>query len=166
MSNVADFPTTTRKPLRKSRAVPMGHSLSHRRKIARQRVASYGVGAVALALTALSLSHLATGIQRLTGCDTISAWAMASGIDLAFISLELAMISIVTESLRRQVARFAVPAVNGTLLVSASTNAFVFAALATTWPFMAAASLLGISIPALIYVLTRVSVSMWIDCHR
>lgn len=164
MSNVAALPFP--KASRKRAAAPASRSPSFRRRITRQRLASYGVGGVALVLTGLSLSHLAGGVQLLTSGDAPHSWAMAVGVDLGFIALELGQLSITTETLRRSVARFAGPAVKGTLIVSALMNAYAFAAPAPSWPFMVAASLLGISIPALIYVLTRVSVSMWIDCHR
>jgi hypothetical protein len=162
MSNVATFP----KPSRKPRSVPTAKSSSFRRRISRQRVASYGVGAIALVLTGLSLSHLAEGIESLTKCSPAMARAMATGIDLGFISLELGQLSIHTDALRKQVSRFAKPAVMGTLVVSALINGYQFAAPAAGIPFEVAAALLGISIPALVYVLTRVSCLMWIDCHR
>jgi hypothetical protein len=163
MSNVATFP----KPARKSRPSAItARSPSLRRRLSRQRVASYGVGAVALVLTGLSLSHLAEGIESLTKCSPAMARAMATGIDMGFISLELGQLSIQTESLRKQVSRFAKPAVVGTLVVSALINGYQFAAPATGIPFEIAAGLLGSSIPALVYVLTRVSCLMWIDSHR
>lgn len=162
MTNVSTFPKASRKP----QPSPVVRSHGFRRRMARQRTASYGIGAVALVLTGLSLSHLAGGVQLLTQSSAAMAWAMAIGIDLGFVSLELGQLSISTEALRKQVARFAGPAVKGTLIVSALMNAYAFAAPATCIPFQVAASLLGVAIPALIYVLTRVSVSMWIDCQK
>ena len=154
------------KASRKTSAQPAVRSAGFRRRMLRQRMASYGIGAVAVTLTALSLSHLAGGVELLTQSGPTNSWAMAIGIDLGFIALELGQLSVSTEALRRQVARFAKPAVLGTLIVSAIMNAYAFAAPATCIPFEVAAALLGISIPALIYVLTRVSVAMWIDCHK
>ncbi|WP_027521721.1 hypothetical protein [Bradyrhizobium sp. Ec3.3] len=145
---------------------PVARSAGWRRKIARQRFAAYAVAGVALVLTGLSLSHLAAGVQMLSQGTTWHAWAMAVGIDLGFIGLELAQLCVTTAELRRHVSRFADPAVKGTLIVSAAMNAYAFAIHAPSWPFIAAACLLGVSIPALIYVLTRVSVAMWIDCQK
>lgn len=161
-TNVATFPKSrkTTQPAIRVR------SPGFRRRIARQLTASYGIGAVAIILTGLSLSHLAGGVELLTQSGPTNSWAMAIGIDLGFIALELGQLSISTEALRKQVARFAGPAVKGTLIVSALMNAYAFAAPATCIPFQVAASLLGISIPALIYVLTRSAVAMWIDCHK
>lgn len=146
--------------------VPVTRSAAWRRKIARQAFASYAVASVALVLTGLSLSHLAAGVQMLTQGAAWHAWAMALGIDLGFIGLELAQLCVTTADLRRTVERFAHPAVQGTLVMSAIMNAYAFAIHAPSWPFVIAACTLGVSIPALIYVLTRVSVAMWIDCQK
>src|SRR5215831_1963357 len=43
----------------------------------RQAGTALGVGAVAVTLTALSLSHLAHGIEIVTGCQPWEGWAMA-----------------------------------------------------------------------------------------
>jgi hypothetical protein len=45
---------------------------------------------VTLVLLGLSLSHLAAGIALVTGAGPYDSWAMAIGIDLGFIALELA----------------------------------------------------------------------------
>ena len=45
-------------------------------------------------------------------------------------------------------------------------NAYAFASVATGWPVIASACILGLSIPMLIYVLTRVSVALWVDATR
>ncbi len=141
-------------------------SASHKRKMHRQRICSYGVGTISLVLMGLSLSHLAGGIQLLTGCGTYAAWAMAMGIDLGFISLELSQLCAVSPALRATVTRFAGPAVKVTLAVSALINAYQFAAGSPNQIFGVAAAMLGVSIPALIYVLTRVFVAMWIDGEK
>lgn len=161
-TNVATFPKTSRKPSQ----APVVRSAGFRHRIARQKLAAYGIGSVAVTLTGLSLSHLAGGVELLTQSGPTHSWAMAVGIDLGFIALELGQLSVTTETLRKQVAKFAGPAVKGTLIASALMNAYAFAAPATYIPFQVAASLLGISIPALVYVLIRVSVAMWIDANK
>lgn len=143
-------------------------SRKHRRAVRalrRQAGTAVGVGCVAVTLTALSLNHLAHGIEIVTGCHSWEGWAMAVGIDLGFIALELSGIATMSERLRRHAARFAKPAIIGTLIGSAAMNAFAFAAGAATAYMMAAAVTLGIAIPALIYALTRVGAALWIDCH-
>jgi hypothetical protein len=68
--------------------------------------------------------------------------------------------------MRKSVATWASPTIVGTLLVSAVMNAYAFAIAAETWMVATAACVLGVSIPMLIYVLTRVSVALWIDATR
>jgi hypothetical protein len=91
---------------------------------------------------------------------------MAIGIDLSFISLELAQLCTSTDTLRRSINLWAGPTIIGTLIVSACMNAYAFASVAVGWPMIASACVLGVSIPMLIYVLTRVSVALWIDATR
>jgi hypothetical protein len=147
-------------------------SRAHRatRAMRRQGGTAVGIGAVAVTLTALSLSHLAHGIELVTHADTWESWAMAIGIDLGFVALELSQLATVSDKVRQQVSRFARPAIGGTLAGSAAMNAFAFAAQADGHTMMAAAITLGVAIPALIYALTRVGAGLWIaggsaDCH-
>ncbi len=134
------------------------------RSIRRQAGTAIGVGAVAVTLTALSLSHLAHGVEIVTGSSAWESWAMATGIDCGFIALELSQLAI-GERVRRQVRRFARPAILLTLAGSAAMNAFAFAAQTINPWMMAAAVTLGIAIPALIYALTRVGAALYVDCH-
>jgi hypothetical protein len=135
------------------------------RALRRQAGTAVGIGAVAVTLTALSLSHLAHGVEIVTGSSAVwESWAMAVGIDLGFVALELSQLAI-NDKVRRQVARFARPAILGTLAGSAAMNAFAFAAQTVNPWMMAAAVTLGIAIPALIYSLTRVGAALYIDCH-
>jgi len=116
-------------------------------------------------LTALSLSHLAHGVELITGSSRLESWMMAIGVDIGFIALELAQIAAIADRVRKQVARFARPAIVGTLTGSAGMNAFAFAS-GTANPWMMAAGIaLGLAIPALIYALTRVGAALYIDCN-
>jgi hypothetical protein len=135
------------------------------RAIHRQAGTAAAIGAVAVTLTTLSLSHLAHGITIVTGANGWEAWAMAVGIDLGFVALELAQIATVSDKVRKQVSRFAKPAIIGTLIGSAGMNAFAFVAQTVSPWMMSAAITLGIAIPALIYALTRVGAALYIDCH-
>lgn len=136
-------------------------SRAQQRKIKRQAMAASWVGLVALTLTALSLTHLADGISMVTHASCIQAWSMAVGIDLGFIALEVAQMSASTPTVQKQINRWAKPAVIITIAVSAIMNAFAFGGQATG-SFVYAAWGLGVAIPALIYVLTRVGVDMWL----
>lgn len=135
------------------------------RGMRRQGGTAIAVGAVAVILTALSLSHLAHGIGLVTHADAWEAWAMAVGIDLGFVALELSQLATVSDKVRQQVSRFARPAIWGTLAGSAAMNSFAFAAQAEGPVMMSAAIALGVAVPALVYALTRVGAGLWIDCH-
>ena len=161
--------TMTRGPaLRPAAPVPKGTASRKDRRalkaLRRQAGTALGVGAVAVTLTALSLSHLAHGIEIVTGCQPWEGWAMAVGIDLGFVALELSQLAV-ADKLRRQVSRFARPAILGTLAGSAGMNAFAFGAQAINQYMMAAGIVLGVAIPALIYALTRVGAALATDCH-
>jgi len=119
-------------------------------------VAAGAVAAVAVVLTGLSLAHLAHGIALVTAAPALEAWAMAVGIDLGFIALELAQLCAASQAVRREVEKFSRPAIVGTLIVSATMNAFVFGSQATGVTVYPAAAL-GVAIPALIYALSRVA---------
>lgn len=130
----------------------------------RQAFTAAGIGIVAATLTGLSLSHLAHGVEVVTGSSDTEAWAMAIGIDLGFVALELSQITI-GDKLRRKVGKYAKPAIMGTLVGSAAMNAFAFSAHATDYWTMAAGIALGIAIPSLIYAMTKVGAMMYIDTN-
>jgi hypothetical protein len=66
--------------------------------------------AVALVLLGLSLPHLAGGIALVTGAASFDGWAMAIGIDLGFVALELAVLVAPAEK-PAAVVRYAAPAI-------------------------------------------------------
>ena len=81
---------------------------------------------VALALLGLSLSHLASGVAIVTACGERDGWLMAVGIDMGFIALELALL-VAPAAVRPAVARYASPAIVGTLATSAALASVVSA---------------------------------------
>jgi hypothetical protein len=133
------------------------------RKLHRQAAAAVAVGGVACVLTALSLNHLAHGIGMVTGAAKWEAWSMAAGIDLGFVTLELAQLVVTTEAVRRAVRRYCQPAITGTLAGSAALNALAFAAQSAGW-MLAPAIAMGLAIPALVYALTRIGATLYLDC--
>jgi hypothetical protein len=133
------------------------------KKMRRQAMSGVAIGAVAVCLTGLSLSHLAHGIELVTDSGVTEAWAMAIGIDVGFIAMELAQLNAATEKLAKAIARFTKPAIMGTLIFSAAMNAFAFSAQAKGY-MIAPAVVLGIAIPGLIYALTRIGAALYIDC--
>lgn len=150
----------------KLKIVANGRKPSNRnfqKKMKRQAMAGVAIGAVAVVLTGLSLDHLAHGIDIVTGTAGWHSWAMAVGIDVGFISMELAQLSAANDKVARQIVKFTKPAIVGTMIGSAAMNAFAFAA-QTTGYMVAPAVVLGLAIPAMIYALTRVGAALYIDC--
>ena len=134
------------------------------RTMKRQGASAAAVGLVAGTLTALSLTHLAHGITIVTGAEQWESWAMAVGIDLGFVALEIAQLTASNDKVRKQIGKFCKPAIVGTLVGSAAMNAFAFAAQATGL-MIGPAVMLGVAIPGLIYALTKVGAQLYIDCH-
>jgi hypothetical protein len=132
------------------------------RKLRIQALAASAVCSLALAVVGLSLTDLAEGIQVVTGATEWKAWALAVGIDLGFVALELSTMAAATDKLRRSISRYTSPAIVGTLSGSAVLNAFAFASNAAGYMVYPAA-VLGVAIPTLVYALTRVGATMWID---
>lgn len=149
-----------------NKVVDKARSRQFVKKMARQAHAAAGIGAVALTLTSLSLSHLSHGIEMVTGAPSWESWAMATGIDLGFIALEMATICAATDTVRKQVARYSKPAIIGTLTASALLNSLAFAAGVDNLASKAAAVALGVAIPALIYALTRIGAALYLNCDR
>jgi hypothetical protein len=130
-------------------------------KLRRQGRAAVMVGLVALVMVALSLKHLAHGVELITGSPQWEAWAMAIGIDLSFISIELGQLVAVTEAVRRRGERFARPMIAGTLVGSAAMNAYAFGWQAVGYMTYPAAGF-GLAIPVIIYLLTRYGAGLWL----
>jgi len=128
----------------------------------RQAMGAVAVGTVALTLTGLSLTHLSHGIELVTHAPQWESWAMAVGVDLGFVSLELAKLAVVKDSVMKKVDRFINPTIMGTLVGSALMNAFAFGSQATGY-MLAPAIAFGLAIPAMIYAMTRVGATMWIE---
>ncbi|MDC7787977.1 hypothetical protein PQJ75_13860 [Rhodoplanes sp. TEM] len=162
------FTTVVRLPsgrVHRRRLAQPAKSSIHRGRVQRQLAASAAVAAIGLVLTALSLSHLAHGVAIVTGIPAWQAWATAIGFDLTLIALESAQLCAISEAVRKEIARWARPSILGVLIGSACMNAFAFGEAVTGW-WLAPAIVLGIAIPCLIYVLTRISVALYIATQR
>jgi hypothetical protein len=138
---------------------PAVRSTPSKRRLAQQHGAAVAVATVAVVLTGLSLHHLAAGIELVTRAPMWEAWAMAVGIDLGFIALEMSQLCAAAERVRREIARFTKPGIIGTLMGSAVMNGLAFGAQAEGWLIVPAVGL-GLAIPALIYLLSRVAFSL------
>ena len=155
-ANVVTLPRNTNSQARKHRAIARAT-----KAVRRQATMACFAGLIATVLVGLSLSHLAHGIEFM-GVGNAEAWAMAVGIDLGFISLELLVVNAVTEATRRKIERHARPAIIGTLVGSSVMNAVAFGMQASGW-FIYPACLLGAVIPALIYLITRAATTAYLS---
>ena len=154
----------TLKPVAPKRAASKNRKAS-KAALLRRHAPAIGLGAVIVVLLYLSLSHLARGIQIVTGCEMWEGTAMAIGLDLLIVSLECAMVSTVGTKAHKQVCRFANPALIAAFTWSAGLNAFAFSATsAVLWMTITAASL-GASIPILIYLGTRAWAALAINAR-
>lgn len=131
----------------------------------RQRMAAVGLGAVAATLTGLSLSHLAHGIELISHGPAWEGWATAIGVDLGFVSLELSQIAT-NDKGRAKVSHWVKPTVIGLLTASALMNAFAFASGASNYITMAAGAAWGVAIPLLVYALTRIGATLYLDANK
>jgi hypothetical protein len=147
-------------PLNKQKSKPARRGKKHSRKAIQPSIviAAAAILAVALILVGLSLSHLAEGVQIVTGSEPIGAWSMAAGIDLGFVVLEIALLVAPVE-LRPAVSQYASPAIKGTLATSAAMNTFAFASHAHGLMICPAIAL-GCAIPCLIYALTKTGAAL------
>jgi hypothetical protein len=109
---------------------------------------------------------LAAGVETVTHSEPWSAWFMAIGIDLGFIGMELASIVAMGEKVKRQVERYAKPAIATMLALSATMNASAFASGADNLGMQIGGCVLGVAIPAWIYALTRIGAALYIDTHN
>jgi hypothetical protein len=161
MDNVTKLVVSNKK-LPKNAKSPSRH---FRRKMRRQLASAVGIGLVTLSLTALSLSHLASGIEIVTKAASWESWAMAVGFDLGFITMEMAQLNAATDKVAKAIGRFTKPAIVLTLGGSALMNAFSFAFHSSGYMAYGAAAF-GISIPTMIYCLTRIGAALYIDCYN
>jgi hypothetical protein len=134
--------------------------------IFRRHAPAGGLGLVILVLLYLSLHHLAQGIQVVTLCAVWEGTAMAIGLDLLIVGLEVAMVVTAGTKAARPVARFANPALLTAFAWSAGLNGFAFSANQDAMMWKAVAAVLGVSIPILIYLGTRTWAAMTIESRR
>jgi hypothetical protein len=113
----------------------------------------------------LSVTHLATGIQSFTQGHFWEALACAIVIDLGFIGLEMTQLLNLSETIRKEVDKYAKPAIYGTLGSSAIINAYVFSSHSEGYMVYAAA-IIGLMTPVLTYCLFRVSAVLVMNANR
>lgn len=161
---------TQLKPVAKPKANTKGkaehrNTVQSKRRIHRQMSIAVGTAFVGCILTALSLTHLAHGIEIVTHAPMWEAIALGVGLDVGFLAMELAQVMASTDTIRKAISRFTKPAIICTLAGSAAMNAFAFASQTTGW-YVYVAIVLGVAINALIFATMRVSVILYIDCQN
>ncbi len=157
-SNVVTLPKSNRKP---SRHAVRKASRREQEATRQQAFGSAVLAFVAVALTVLSLTHLAHGIEVVTNCPGWEAWAMAVGVDLGFVALEIAKVTSRERTINKIGTHLNV-AIIGTIVASSALNAMAFGFAATGWLVYPAVTL-GLAIPAMVYVLTKCGTTMWLD---
>lgn len=147
--------TVTKFP-RRIKAIKVSRNVSSRYRNQTRRNTYVGVFmvGVALVLTGLSLSHLAHGIEIVTHSPSWEAWAMAIGVDLGFIVVEVAKITV-DDKTGREIKTYANATIVGTMVGSAILNAFAFGS-ASEGLMVAPAVTLGLAIPGMLYSLTKI----------
>lgn len=135
------------------------------RALRRQAAVARCIGSVAVLIAALSLSHLASGVKLITGCEAWKAWAMSIAIDIGFVATKFCTL-VVGEKFRKKIATLSNVTIVGTLGGSVGMNVYAFAAQATNPYALAAAVALGLAIPALIFAFMRLGAALWFDCQN
>lgn len=161
MTNIEVIARPAKATAKKNKVSPNARRVSStvRRQLHQQFLAGTAVTGVALTLTGLSLTHLAHGIHIVTGASTWEAWAMAIGVDLGFVAVEFAKLSV-NEKLAKEINRPANAIISGTMVGSAILNAFAFAAQAEGWMVIPAV-LGGLAIPAMIFGMTNIGAKLF-----
>jgi hypothetical protein len=154
---VAQTPKSSKAP--KAPAAPKAPKaprLSKRSRLARRLVAGWAGGA-GLAVLGLSVSHVATAIQAITG-EGAGSVALAIGVDCGMVACEA--IEAICGDCEEAVA-WAKRVVWGTLGLSAALNAWAFSAHAATWALWVLSIGLGVLCPFLVFGLFRAATAAW-----
>jgi hypothetical protein len=129
------------------------------RRIKLQHFSAVLLGVVAAAMTTVSLSHIAGGVEHLThgAIPQWQAWGAAVGLDINYDAMEMAGVVAVMQHVRdrlHRLTRLGIPAVMG---FSMALNALEFAAGATNAYELAAGIAMGVILPALVFLTFRVA---------
>jgi hypothetical protein len=151
---------------RKSRKVRPARRPALTARMARRLKLQHGtallLGAIAAAMTTVSLSHIAGGVGHIThhAVPEWQAWGVAIGLDANYVAMELAGVVAAMQHVRdrlHRLTRFGIPAVMG---FSMSLNALEFAAGATNAYELAAGIAMGVILPGLVFLTFRVAATL------
>jgi hypothetical protein len=156
--NVITLPKTG-KPARKATKARQPMSARMVRRLKLQHGAALLLGTVAAAMTTVSLSHIAGGVEHIThgAVPEWQAWGVAVGLDINYVGMEMAGVVAAMQHVRdrlHRLTKIGIPAVMG---FSMALNALEFAAGATNAYEMAAAIGMGVILPALVFMAFRVA---------
>jgi hypothetical protein len=117
------------------------------------------LGSVASAMTIVSLTHVADGVQYLThgAVPDWQAWGLAIGLDINYVAMEMAGLVAAVQGVReklQKLTRIGIPSVMG---FSIALNALEFSVGATNAYELAAGVAMGLILPALVFLTFRVA---------
>jgi hypothetical protein len=129
------------------------------RRLKLQHGVALFVGAVAAAMTTVSLSHVAGGVDHIThhAVPMWQCWGVAVGLDCGYVAMELGGLVAAMQHVRdrlHRLTRWGIPSIMG---FSMSLNALEFAAGATNAWELAAGVAMGVILPALVFLTFRVA---------
>jgi hypothetical protein len=156
-SNLNVIPLNKSKARKVVRAKPVSARMVRRIKL--QHGAAVLIGLIAAAMTTVSLSHIAGGVESLThgAVPGWQAWMVSLGLDANYVCMELSGIVAAMQHVRdrlHRLTRVGIPAVMG---FSMALNALEFAAGATNTYELAAGIAMGVILPALVFLTFRVA---------
>jgi hypothetical protein len=160
-TNVLPMEVARKPPRAKKPPAPAPKAISAKtaRRITWQRRSAALLGTVASAMTVVSLTHIAGGVQLIThdAVPAWQAWGVAVGLDINYIAMEMAGLVTATQLVRdklRKLTRWGIPAVMG---FSMALNALEFTRGVTNTYELAAGIAMGVILPALVFLTFRVA---------
>ena len=155
--NVVTLP----KPGKPARKAKTQHRMSARmiRRIRLQHGTAGLLGAVASAMTLVSLSHIAGGIGHVTHgvIPEWQSWSLAAGLDINYLGMELGAVVAAWQHVRDRLHRFTRFGVPGVMMFSMAMNAFEFSLGATNGWELATSIAMGVVLPALTFLTFRIA---------
>jgi hypothetical protein len=132
------------------------------RRLKLQHGSALLLGAVAAAMTTVSLSHIAGGVDHIThhAVPEWQAWGVAIGLDVNYVAMEMAGVVAAMQHVKdrlHRLTRWGIPAV---MAFSMALNALEFAAGATNAWELAAGVAMGVILPALVFLTFRVAATL------
>lgn len=126
------------------------------------RAGAFFVGFVVFALIGLSLKHLTEGVCLVCNVPWIEGLLMGVGLDLGLVAVKVADILVRNTQVQDKIKRLTQASVGICLLFSAAFNALAFALAASTTLYAVIGVTLGVCLPVLYVLLTKVGSELWL----